>query len=97
MSGTEKIKGCSEIKQYLLQQSAPVHEGRLLKFAYSSEGLPGSQELLFRYHFELYHSLYMIKDIAGQEGLYLHLDPMRIRLLPLSAGCSFYFDKEGAF
>ena len=98
MVGTEHcIASCDEIEHFLLSQKVPVHEGRLLKYAYDCKELPRSQEQLFVYHFELYHRLYQLKENAGWRGLYLHLDPMRIRLLSMSEGCSFYFAGQAIF
>lgn len=69
----------------------------LLKFALKVESIPSSAAELYPLHFLMYNRLYSIKISYGQKGFYLHLDPMRIRLLPLPDGCCYYFPDEGLF
>jgi hypothetical protein len=48
---------------------------------------------LFDMHFSVYNALYRLKQ---KGGAYLHLDPMRIRYLPLPAGgCGHYLPDSG--
>ncbi len=56
-------------------------------------------ECLFQKHFSVYHALHVLKGKAGRRGYYLHLDPQRIRLLPVpgQGSCGYYYPEEGCF
>ncbi len=66
-----------ELLEYLLQTDAPVMEFDLIKkFIHTDASL-------YEKHFSLYHSLYIVKFLAGGEGLYVNTDPMRISIVPV--------------
>ncbi|TAL31772.1 MAG: hypothetical protein EPN93_16970 [Spirochaetes bacterium] len=87
-----------EIRRYLDEKSAPCSEAELLR-ALTRDELPGMSQDLFVMHFSLYHALYLVREAVGGEGLYLHLDPMRIRLLPVPEDgiCRHYNPDAGAY
>jgi len=87
------------LRRHLERKTAPESEAALLKFTAGLPSLPSKQEDLFILHFSLYHALYRIKHQAGAEGWYLHLDPMRIRLIrtPGTDACHQYNADEGTF
>ncbi len=86
-----------EVFAYLAGKDEPVMEIVLIRhFAgdYPRQG----EEALFRVHFSIYHTLYRLKTIAGEMGYYLHIDPMRVRVIRIPhEGCSHYFPEEGDF
>lgn len=83
----------------LLARQAPVMEIELLRLLTGMERMPGSRKRLFTLHFSLYHALYRLKREAGVRGFYLHLDPMRIRMvkLPGPRRCHHYIPETGAY
>ncbi len=88
-----------DLFDHLSSMGSPVMEGELIR-RFAPDGLPAaSTESLFIRHFSLYHALYRLKLSAGKRGFYLHLDPMRIRLirLPGSSMCHYYMAEEGRF
>jgi len=89
----------AQLRAYLLEKDAPVFEAELLKFAADISSLPDTTEELFRVHFSLFHELYAIKFDPDSRGYYLHIDPMRIRMLPVpeTGGCCHYFPEEGVY
>lgn len=89
----------NELFAYLKKQSKPVMEIELLKKFITKYKSGQSYKKLFHQHFSLYHSLYLLKNLAGKKNYYIHLDPMRIRLLKIPAGktCHYYNTKEGFF
>ena len=91
------MKQEGEIADFLIERNRPSAESELLRFACTAERLPSAQRELFAVHFELYHRLYKIRERFGNAGWYLHLDPMRIRLVRLPSGCFFYFPDSGSF
>jgi hypothetical protein len=78
-------------------RSAPVSEAELLRNLTGGSALPPARDKLFELHFSLYHALYRLKDEIGRRGLYLHLDPMRIRMIgvPDAGRCHHYLPEEG--
>ncbi len=96
-----KIIEISEIDLFdrLSSLERPVMEVELIR-RFASGSLPAdSTESLFVRHFSLYHALYGLKLSAGNRGFYLHLDPMRIRLirLPEASMCHYYMPEDGRF
>lgn len=89
----------TQLRAYLLGKDAPVFEAELLKFAADISSLPDTTEELFRVHFSLFHELYGIKYDPDSRGYYLHIDPMRIRMLPVpkNGSCCHFFPEEGNF
>ncbi len=85
------------IRSFLLGQSGPVMEIELLRLTTGSTKMPADIESLFAVHFSLYHRLYRLRDRCP--GHYLHLDPMRIRLLPVPSkgACGRYYPVQGEF
>lgn len=71
---------------------APASEAYLLKQATGESRIPSGSERLFELHFSFFHALYRLKSEAGARGYYLHLDPMRIRLVraPGPGACRHY-------
>lgn len=59
----------------------------------------GLTDNLFSIHFSLFHSLYVLRQEKGLSGFYCHLDPMRIRIIPMPSdgSCSHYFPEKGTF
>jgi hypothetical protein len=106
----DKIQQLADDIKVLLQE----HDGglsehdmfrRLLERGHSefSPDVIRSPKELYVSHFILFHTLYCLKHELNQQGLYLEINPVRIRLLPLreSAGsdvaqhdvmASFYLD-----
>ena len=78
-------------------RSAPVSEAELLRSLTGGTALPPARDKLFELHFSLYHALYRLKEEIGGRGLYLHLDPMRIRMIgvPDAGRCHHYLPEEG--
>lgn len=85
--------------ELLVSRDTPVTEVELLKRLTGKTYLSESREELYSLHFSLYHALYTLRRLDLCRGYYLHLDPMRIRLLALSvpARCGHYFPMEGRF
>jgi hypothetical protein len=88
-----------EVFDHLRSLAEPVMEADLLKKFSSLDRLPHETGELFRHHFTLYHMLYSHKLSLARTGLYLHLDPMRVRLVPYPPqGSCFHYDAQrGAF
>ncbi len=75
--------------------TAPVMEADLLRTLTGEKRIPSGREKLFELHFSFYHALYRLKEKAGARGYYLHLDPMRIRLVRIpGAGACHQYDPE---
>ena len=72
-------------------------EVELLRIITGEQRMPAARDSLFVLHFSLYHALYNLKYHAGACGFYLHLDPMRIRLIktPGAGRCHHYFPETG--
>lgn len=88
-----------ELFTYLTEKDKPVEELELIrKFTYNDT--PDSPNIsLFCRHFSLYHALYRLKFTHGTDGYYTHLDPMRIRCLPVpdNNSCHHYDPETGKF
>ena len=89
----------SELVRYLVSQDGPVSEAAILKRMTGRRYLSESSEGLYVLHFTLYHSLYRLRRRASTDKYYLHLDPMRIRMLSLNppGECTVYFPETGRF
>lgn len=87
------------ILAFLESQAGPVMEIDLLRALTGRRRMPASRTELFNLHFSLYHALYLLRDNAAKAGRYLHLDPMRIRLVPLPAEdeCHYYDPETGRY
>ncbi len=87
-----------EIFALLESRDAPVMEADLLRTVTGGQRIPSGRERLFELHFSFYHALYRLKREAGDRGYYLHLDPMRIRLLrvPGPGACHHYYPETGS-
>ncbi len=84
-----------EIFTLLESFNRPVMEADLLRNVTGEQRIPSGREKLFELHFSFYHALYRLKQEAGSRGFYLHLDPMRIRLVQIPcAGTCHYYDPE---
>lgn len=90
-----------DLFQFLITLSSPVMETVLIKrFIKEAESYhPDSPPALYQMHFSVYHALYKIKRRYGPAGYYLHLDPMRIRLLngTRHGRCCHYHPLKGEF
>ncbi|HPG49227.1 MAG TPA: DNA-J related domain-containing protein [Spirochaetota bacterium] len=89
----------SDIRAMLAGRSAPLSEAEILRLLTGGKALPREREALFELHFSLYHALYRLKAEAGRRGFYIHLDPMRIRMVrtPDAGRCRHYLPDEGAY
>jgi hypothetical protein len=89
----------SDLRRFLLKRDGTVSEAALLRHVTGFSSLPSSRKELYDIHFSLYHALYRLRESAGAEGFYLHLDPMRLRLLPLPTPgrCCYYFPVLGRY
>lgn len=89
----------NDIRGYLEQRNEPVSEAALLRHLTGKSRLPSDREDLYDIHFSLYHALYRLKESEGLRGVYLHLDPMRIMLVPAPepGRCTFYFPPRGRY
>ena len=78
--------------------NTPMMEADILKTLTGLERIPSGREKLFELHFSFYHALYRLKQEAGARGYYLHLDPMRIRLvrIPETGVCHYYDPESGS-
>lgn len=87
------------IFDFLSARESPVMEIELLRLITGEQRIPSERDELFDLHFSLYHALYRLKFIAGGDGYYLHLDPMRIRMLrvPGPGRCHHYATETGLF
>ncbi len=74
-------------------------EIELIREFYKDSNISGSTEKLFQVHYSLFHLLYKLKQRAGKDNYYLHIDPMRIRLIPVPSEqfCSYYNAEKGRF
>jgi len=87
-----------DIFNILISRSAPIAEDDLLRILTGAQRMPAGRERLFELHFSLYHTLYRLKFESGAGGYYLHLDPMRIRLIrtPAPGSCHRYYPETGS-
>jgi len=88
-----------EIYTFLRSRTEPVSEAALLKHLTGLRFLSDGGEDLYSLHFSLYHALHSLRRDDACRGMYLHLDPMRIRLVetPEPSRCSHYFPEEGSY
>lgn len=88
-----------DIMPYLLKHDEPVMESDMLKNLAGLKSLPSKNSELFLYHFSLFHALYVLKNELVHEGLYLHMDIMRIHLAhyPEQGHCFHYNPETGNF
>jgi len=88
-----------DLYHYLAEMESPVMEIQLLRKFPGEVDLARRKDRLYSLHFSLFHALYLLKGIAGEDGYYIHLDPMRIRMIkvPGSGRCSYYYAEKGLF
>jgi hypothetical protein len=88
-----------ELRIFLAGLSQITGEYEILKKFTPELKENGEPYSMYERHFSVYHALYMLKDEAGRSELYLHIDPLRIRLLPIpEAGfCGHYYPDKGSF
>jgi len=84
---------------FLSSKDVPVMEIECIRFITGGSPFPRGDTGMFNAHFSLYHAFYRLKYFAGELGYYLHMDPMRIRLIkvPRDRSCQFYDDRLGRF
>jgi hypothetical protein len=89
----------SALRRFLEERTGPVSEAALLRGVTGLQSLPSARRELYDIHFSLYHALYRLRESAGAESLYLHLDPMRLRLLhlPPAGRCRYYYPAQGCY
>jgi hypothetical protein len=84
-----------ELKSFLTQLTDPCYETDLWKLAFPADPINSQNPLLlYQNHFLLFHTLYLLQDEFYQEGKYLHIHFMRIRIVeyPKPGFCSFFND-----
>ncbi|MCP4136367.1 MAG: hypothetical protein GY754_35680 [bacterium] len=88
-----------QLFSFLEPKDVPVMEIEVLRYITGTTSMPRENGELFRIHFSLYHAFYRLKEEVGPGGYYLHLDPMRIRLLriPGNNTCHHYETNPGKF
>ena len=88
-----------ELFDYLAGLDSPVSEYEILKRFTPAARDDGAPFSMFERHFSLYHALYLLKFHAGALGFYLHIDPLRVRLLPVPprGRCGHYDPETGSF
>jgi hypothetical protein len=94
---THGIKHFNDIAVFLDSADKPLPETTVLRYAFDLKEIPSNNRELYEKHFLLFHSLYMIKKTWGYQGYYLYLHPLRIRLLKIGKGCSYYYADSGEF
>lgn len=82
---------------YLMARRQPVGEAELLREIMACRSLPGARGELFILHFSLYHALYGLRERAGRDGYFLHLDHRCIMLARAAAPgtCQWYDARRG--
>ncbi len=88
------------IKAFLQNLTAPCYESRLLKVAFPECQLLDMDALsLYKYHFLLFHLLYVLQDEYALNDQYLHIHFMRIYLTdyPEEGVCRYYDDTLNTF
>lgn len=89
---------CDALGAFLESSARALMEIEVLRHVFGIDRMPADRRGLFAVHFSLYHALYRLKFEAGARGRYLHLDPMRIRLIAVPVtGCRWYSPEEGRF
>lgn len=87
-----------DVVSVLTKQDAPIMESSLISALARRFGYPKlDRTYLYEFHFSLFHILYRIK--VESHDMYLHLDPLRIRLieLPEKNECGYYYAQSGVF
>lgn len=95
----EKID-INKLKIYLKNLKKPCFESELLKIIFDGINIMSLDSLtLFRYHFILFHILYILQEEFYRENLYLHIHFMRIFLTPYpeKGRCRYYDEYNGVF
>lgn len=89
----------AELRKYLMELSAVTGEYEILKKFTPEFKENGEPYSMYERHFSVYHALYMLKRESGSSGLYLHIDPLKIRLirLPGQGFCGHYCEDKGDF
>jgi len=84
------------VLEFLLNADGPVFESVLIRLAWPPADDPS---FVYTRHFALYHRLASWQARFHREGKYLHMDCMRIRLLPYPhpGTCRYYDDRNGSF
>ncbi|HPJ36611.1 MAG TPA: DNA-J related domain-containing protein [Spirochaetota bacterium] len=84
---------------YLHELNSVTGEYEILKKFTPEHKEDGSAYSMYERHFSVYHALYRLKAEAGAHGFYLHIDPLRIRLLsvPSDGFCAHYDIDHGTF
>ena len=88
-----------DLLAHLLNLTENTGEYEILKKFTPELKESGEPYSMYERHFSVYHALYLLKAEAGGSGYYLHIDPLRIRLLPVPpAGCcGYYYPDSGGF
>lgn len=88
-----------ELMIFLSEISSVTGEYDILKKFTPDLKVSGEPYSMYERHFSVYHALYMLKAEAGRSDLYLHIDPVKIRLLhvPGAGLCSYYLPEKGSF
>lgn len=89
----------AELREYLTGLSDATGEYEILKKFTPETRANGEPYSMYERHFSVYHALYILKREAGKSALYLHIDPVKIRLLPVpsSGFCGYYYAEKGIF
>ncbi len=87
------------VKYILCEIDSPIMESSLIKELENRFNYPALREDIYAVHFSLFFTLYSMKYIYGTENYYIHIDPMRLRMIkiPGEGFCSYYFPEEGRF
>ncbi|HOQ11569.1 MAG: Chaperone protein DnaJ [Spirochaetes bacterium ADurb.Bin218] len=88
-----------ELFIFLSERESSISEYELIKKftpPLKEDSFPYS---LYERHFSIFHALYSLKIKVAPKGLFLYIDPLRIRLLPIpeKGFCQFYNPEEGSF
>lgn len=89
----------NELRSFLSGLDSVTGEFELVKKFTPDSGSDGAPYSMYERHFSVYHALYKLKFDAGRDGVYLHIDPVRIRLIPLpsTGSCGYYKIESGSF
>lgn len=87
----------NDVAEVLLNQKTPIMEATLIRQLSDNYGYSKTSDNIYTVHFSLYHCLYKLKNLYGRKNYYLHLDPMRIRLLKINNTCNHYNEDTGKF
>lgn len=88
----------NDVIDILINIEKPIMESRLIRLLKTeyNYNIPSSCNM-FDLHFSLFNCLYRVKQKMGVLDYYLHLDPMRIRLIKIVNGCCHYEAEKGNF